>query len=198
MAIVMQPQPTADRRRATAVGPTPLAVAGLGIMLAAITGAWSFELIGGYVPCALCLEQRVPYYVAIPLALSGAAGASRAPLPGRALLMAAAACMVWGAGLGVYHAGAEWGFWAGPTTCGATGTVRDAGGLLAQLETETFVSCNLASARLLGLSFAGWNVVAAGTAAALLFAATLLPVRLATAQLSDAPANDAKVARKTA
>ena len=26
--------------------------------------------------------------------------------------------LLYGAGLGVYHAGAEWGFWPGPTDCG--------------------------------------------------------------------------------
>jgi disulfide bond formation protein DsbB len=28
-----------------------------------------FEHIGGYIPCALCLTQRIPYYVAAPLML---------------------------------------------------------------------------------------------------------------------------------
>ena len=31
--------------------------------LAAIATAWGFQLIGGYVPCKLCLEQRIPYYL---------------------------------------------------------------------------------------------------------------------------------------
>ena len=37
---------------------------------ATIAAAWAFELIGGYVPCALCLEERIPYYLGVPVALA--------------------------------------------------------------------------------------------------------------------------------
>ena len=65
------------------------------------------------------------------------------------------------AGLGVYHAGAEWKYWPGPDTCGATGPgiTKSAGSLLKQLETTTVIRCDEAPWRFLGLSFAGWNVV---------------------------------------
>ncbi|MEP3665226.1 MAG: disulfide bond formation protein B, partial [Roseibium sp.] len=36
--------------------------------LAAIATAWGFQLVGGFVPCKLCLEQRIPYYAGLPLA----------------------------------------------------------------------------------------------------------------------------------
>jgi disulfide bond formation protein DsbB len=32
-----------------------------------VGSALAFEHIGGYIPCALCLLQRDPYYYAIPL-----------------------------------------------------------------------------------------------------------------------------------
>ena len=44
-----------------------LAVAIVGA--ATIAGAWFFELVLKLRPCPLCLEQRVPYYIGIPLAL---------------------------------------------------------------------------------------------------------------------------------
>ena len=76
----------------------------LGGMAATIASALAFEHIGGYVPCALCLEQRVPYYWGIPIAAI-AAIASLMVLPGaivRLLLLAATVCLVITAGL------AEW------------------------------------------------------------------------------------------
>ena len=45
----------------------PAAVLLLGLLT--ILGAWGFQVIGGYFPCKLCLEQRVPYYVGLPVAL---------------------------------------------------------------------------------------------------------------------------------
>ena len=36
-------------------------------MAATVGTALGFEHIGGYIPCKLCLEQRTPYYVGVPL-----------------------------------------------------------------------------------------------------------------------------------
>lgn len=157
----------------------PLAAFGGAVMVAAIGLAWGFEIIGGYEPCPLCLEQRVPYYIAIPVALAALGAAFvGARVPARLLALVAAAAMVWAAGLGVYHAGVEWGFWEGPASCaGGSGAVTDASSLLATLETTRFISCSEAAGRFLGLSFAGWNVVSAGLAALLLLAASAAPVR---------------------
>lgn len=152
----------------------PQAVAAVLLMVIAIATAWSFQIFGGFEPCPLCLEQRVPYYAAIPLALLAIAF-----LPGlgaRAVLLLASAAMLYSAALGVYQAGAEWEFWAGPDACaGGTETVRDAGNLLAAIENAAVVSCTEVQGRVLGLSFAGWNVVAAGTAALLLLSAAFAP-----------------------
>ena len=42
----------------------------LTVGLAATVGiALGFEHIGGYIPCMLCLEQRTPYYIGVPLML---------------------------------------------------------------------------------------------------------------------------------
>lgn len=129
-----------------------------------ISSAWGFQLLGGYVPCKLCLEQRVPYYVGLPIA--AIAGLLAILAPGRRgvtrlLLALFALIMLYGAGLGVYQSGAEWGFWPGPSDCGGGGSLAtDAGGLLNSLQSIHVVSCTEASWRLLGLSFAGWNVVA--------------------------------------
>ncbi|MCP4383800.1 MAG: disulfide bond formation protein B [Hyphomicrobiales bacterium] len=127
---------------------------------AAILAAWGFELIGGFVPCKLCLQERVPYYVGLPIALAAllAALAGAKPTVVRMLLMVAGLVFAVNVYLGVYHAGAEWGWWAGPADCGAAGgPVDDVNDLLNQLDNIRIVSCTEATWRLLGLSFAGWN-----------------------------------------
>ncbi|KAB2860512.1 MAG: disulfide bond formation protein B, partial [Bauldia sp.] len=67
----------------------PLVVFAVGA--ATIAGAWGFELIGGFVPCKLCLEERLPYYVGLPMALAAllAALAGAKPTVVRMLLIVA-------------------------------------------------------------------------------------------------------------
>jgi disulfide bond formation protein DsbB len=93
-----------DRRTALA------AALAIGMALV-VGGALAFEHIGGYIPCALCLQQRTPYYVGIPVALLALLSATmRWPaMVTRALFLIAAALMAYGAGLGAYHSGVEWG-----------------------------------------------------------------------------------------
>lgn len=128
---------------------------------ALIAGAWFFELVLHLRPCKLCLEQRAPHYAAIGLAtLALLFARSRrlqiAALIGLALLMA------WSTGLGLYHAGVEWGVFAGPNDCGGTPAPAAAGvqDLMKQLQTTRIVSCTEAAWRFLGLSLAGWNALA--------------------------------------
>jgi disulfide bond formation protein DsbB len=113
-------------------------------------------------PCPLCLEERLPYHIVIPLALLMAVAALvQAP---RTLLavgfLAIMAAMLCSAALGAYHAGVEWHFWAGPTDC--SGPVTDfttKGPLLNQLQSIRVVRCDEAAWRFLGLSLAGYNVL---------------------------------------
>jgi disulfide bond formation protein DsbB len=159
--------------------------------LATIAGAWGFQLIGGYVPCALCLKERVPYYVGLPAAVV-ALVAARMGGPSwlvRGALAVTAIAFAWGAYLGVYHAGAEWGWWAGPTDCGTGGAggVTTTGDLLGQLDKIRIVSCTEASFRFFGLSFAGWNaVISAVLAMAAIFGATRKQVHASTAAATAA------------
>ncbi|MFD1330355.1 disulfide bond formation protein B [Mycoplana ramosa] len=143
--------------------------------LAATVGtALGFEHIGGYIPCALCLIERLPYYYGIPVAgLAAVSAALGGPVwLTRGLLLLTALMMLVGAGLGVYHAGAEWGFWEGPSTCAtsAQGVTQNAGDLLGDLDAKMPPSCTEASLRVLGLSFAGWNVIASLLFAGIAFA----------------------------
>lgn len=132
-------------------------------MVVVILSALGFEHIGHYVPCALCLMQRWPYYIGIPIGVLAvlSAAINAPPAVTRTLLLLAGLSMIIGAGLGVYHAGAEWKFWEGPSTCATSvdAITKNAGDLLADINTQHGPSCTDASLRVLGLSFAGWNVI---------------------------------------
>ena len=146
---------------------------------ATLAGAWFFQLVIGLAPCPLCLEQRLPYYIAVPLAL-GAAGLAWAGrnAQARVLLALVGTLLAFGAVLAAYHAGVEWKFWAGPATCSGAGPVQGgmgAGSLLSQLDAVRVVRCDEAPWRLLGLSLAGYNVLIAATLSLVAFAGTRPP-----------------------
>jgi len=128
---------------------------------AVIGGAWFFEFVLHYQPCPLCLEQRVPYYIGIPLALVVAIaawrGAPRALIVGGLVVLAG--LMLWTCGIAVFHAGVEWKLWAGPTECSGAATLGPAGGLLNRLQDIIVVRCDEAAWRFLGLSLAGYNAM---------------------------------------
>ncbi|MFG1358963.1 disulfide bond formation protein B [Xanthobacter pseudotagetidis] len=147
-----------------------LVAAGSALALAA---AWYFQLVVGLAPCPLCLDQRIPYYVGVPLALlafgaaqSGRAGTARALMGVLFLLMLA------NVGLASFHAGVEWRFWPGPTSC--TGApAATSGSILSAIKGAHVPRCDEAAWRLFGLSMAGWNaLIAAALAACALFGAT--------------------------
>jgi disulfide bond formation protein DsbB len=141
---------------------TRAALAVFVLSAATLLGAWYFELVLKLPPCPLCLEQRIPYYVVIPLSLLlVVAGLVHAPHKLMAAgMLAIMAAMLCSAALGAYHAGVEWQFWAGPTDC--SGPVTDftaKGPLLEQLQSIRVVRCDQAAWRFLGISLAGYNVL---------------------------------------
>lgn len=149
---------------ASVVGSPSYRWGGMALFLAtaAILGALGFEHIGGFKPCPLCLQQRWAYYAGIPalylaLVLLSMDWRRTASL----VFFAVALGFLANAGLGVYHAGAEWKFWPGPETCAAAGaqTTTDAGNLLGRLGQTVVIRCDEAALRVAGLSFAGWNVL---------------------------------------
>lgn len=147
-----------------------------GIILAAL----AFEHIGGYAPCPMCLMQRWAYYAAIPLSFAAlilmSAGAR---VPAGLLMLVTGLAFLANAVLGGYQAGAEWGFWPGPATCGS-GTMQPLtplGSDFAETLRKTAVpSCTDPDFRFLGLSFAGWNVVTSALLSGLSFYATSMAV----------------------
>ena len=150
--------------------PVPAALAIFALSAATILGAWFFQLVLKLAPCPLCLEQRIPYYIVIPLSLLIAVAArARAPrVLGTVGFLAVLAAMLFSAGLAAYHAGVEWRFWPGPADC--SGPMTDftkKGALLDQLQSIQVVRCDEAAWRFLGISLAGYNVLISLVLAAL-------------------------------
>jgi disulfide bond formation protein DsbB len=68
--------------------------------------------------------------------------------------------MLWNAGLGVYHSGVEWKWWAGPRDCsGALEGLGSAEDLMKRLQQTNVVRCDEAAWRFLWLSLAGYNAL---------------------------------------
>ncbi len=142
--------------------------------LFAIVVAWGYQM-AGYLPCELCLKQRIPYYVNLPLSLlalwtlhKGYRGVTIL------LFLVIAVLFAYGCGIGVYQAGAQWGFWKGPDECSGGAMSLDASSLANTLKHVQVISCTEITWTFLGLSFAAWNAIAS----AVLTLLTLLGLRL--------------------
>lgn len=124
------------------------------VALATIAGAWIIQYLG-YEPCELCYKQRWAYYAAIPLAglFYGAARPGRSV--GRVGLYVLAAIWLASMIFGAYHAGIEWGWWSGPTSCTGGGNLSSG---LPDLS-KPAVMCDKPAIRIFGLSLAAWNAV---------------------------------------
>jgi len=143
--------------------PSPTGLAGLVLAVAAATilAALGYQHLGGYDPCALCLQQRYAYYLGIPatavalfLLLQGERKVAAL------VLLAVGVGFALNAALGVYQAGAEWKFWDPPSTCTTVSELPTLDAKSLTME-RTPALCGVASWRdpVLGLSFAGWNAV---------------------------------------
>ncbi len=137
-----------------------------GVSFAALAAAWAFQF-AGYAPCSLCLEERIPYYAAVPGGLLAAYLARSAPRLAAFIVAAIALAFLYNAGLSIYHAGAEWRFWAGPETCTSNGDILQPKSLSEALRHNDAPRCDVAALRIFGVSLAGYNVLISGALAAL-------------------------------
>jgi disulfide bond formation protein DsbB len=140
--------------------------------------AHAFQSFGRLAPCALCLRQREVYWVAGSVAL---VFLILVRLPGgprwrQASCWLLALIFLAGFGVAAYHAGVEWKFWPGPTTCSSAGggAVDSAAlsGLLSGAKIQP-PACDKAAWVFLGLSMAGWNALISLALAGLSAAAAL-------------------------
>ena len=112
----------------------------------------------GFTPCQLCIYQRWPWYLIIFLSLISIFYNKKVyPYNKFTIFM----IFVGSAAYAGWHAGIEWAFWEGPTTC-VTGTnkIESHNNLLENIQNiQSFVSCSEAGFRFLGISLAGYNFI---------------------------------------
>ena len=117
-----------------------------------MAGALGSQYIGGLYPCEMCYWQRWPHDAAIGLAIL----AFFVKPPARTILivLAAVAILISG-GIGVFHAGVEYRWWEGLTTCSNTAQ----GGSLADIMNAPLIRCDVPQWTLGGISLAGFNAL---------------------------------------
>jgi disulfide bond formation protein DsbB len=131
------------------------------VSAATLAGAWYFQLVVGLSPCPLCLDQRIPYYLAVPIALVTALVAERISIARSGFYLLAFVLAV-GCAIAIYHAGVEWKFWAGPQDCSGAVVSIDSGSILDQMNRTRVIRCDEAAWTLFGISLAGYNALIAG------------------------------------
>jgi disulfide bond formation protein DsbB len=152
-----------------------LALVVLGVGVFTLITALFFEHVGGYQPCELCLKERVIYYLSAPAGLIAYLLASRRPALAMPLLALCGVGYLANTVLAAYHAGVEWRFWAGPSSCTGLGDVATSvNDLLGKIKTERPVPCDVAQFRFAGISFAGYDALLSLGMAAFIFVAIAL------------------------
>jgi len=123
-----------------------------------LAGAYVSEYGFGLYPCEMCWWQRWPHFAAIALGFLSTLIQPRTAW----LALAALAIFVSGA-IGAFHAGVEYGWWEGVTSCATIDT--GGGDPLAAVLATPLIRCDQAPFTFLGLSLAGWNAVISISAA---------------------------------
>ena len=135
------------------------------LSLGLLCGAWFFEHGLGYAPCQMCYWQRWPHFAALVPALL--AFLVKAPGLQRTLVAFAAFAIFTSGVIGAFHAGVEYGWWEGLTSC--TTTIASGGNFLENLENAPLVRCDVTQWTLFGISLAGYNfLLSCGGAIAIL------------------------------
>lgn len=116
-------------------------------------GALGSEYIGGLYPCEMCHWQRWPHDAAIVAALFSFA--TRRDAVARFLVGLAALAILTSGAIGAFHAGVEYGWWPGITSCATTA----AGTSLEAIINAPIVRCDTPQWTLFGISLAGFNAL---------------------------------------
>ena len=146
---------TLDRLRSA----WPFAAAAVSVAM--LAAAHAFETFGGYAPCGLCLKQREVYWAALTVAVLGYGLVRARRLAPEVLALLLTAAFAAGTIVAAYHAGVEWKWWPGPTSCtGGAGlaVTGDLSDLLSGKKVHP-PACDEAAWRMLGVSMAGYNAL---------------------------------------
>jgi len=121
----------------------------LAIPAALLAGAYVSEYGFGLYPCEMCWWQRYAHFAAVALAIVSFVGQPKRVWIG----LAGLAILVSGL-IGGFHAGVEYGWWEGFTTCSAASSSGDP---LASIMAAPLVRCDEVQWSLGGISLAGFN-----------------------------------------
>lgn len=127
-----------------------------------LAGAYVSQYVFGLPPCEMCWWQRYPHFAAVLLALIGFFAAPR-----RMLVTLAAISILISGLIGAFHAGVEYDWWEGITSC-STVNLGD-GDPLEAIMNAPFVRCDTSPWDLFGISLAGWNFFISAGAALTIF-----------------------------
>ena len=129
-------------------------------------GAYVSQYGFGLYPCEMCWWQRWPHFVAFGFALLAYVVAPR-----KLWVRAAALAILVSGAIGLFHAGVEYGWWQGVTSC-AVVTGGGSGNALDDIMNTPLVRCDEPAWTLFGISLAGFNFLIS-TAAGLTIIALL-------------------------
>ena len=124
--------------------------------LALLLGAFAFQFFGGLAPCVLCLYQRWPHGAAVLI------GALALIFGGRLWALLGMGAALATAGIGVFHVGVEQKWWEGLASCtgNSIAGISTADLLNPDVIVAAPVRCDAIAWSLMGVSMAGWNVIA--------------------------------------
>ncbi|RED17684.1 disulfide bond formation protein B [Parasphingopyxis lamellibrachiae] len=125
------------------------------VPVALLAGALGSQYLGGLYPCEMCHWQRWPHYAAVPLALLSIVLRDKGM--GTVFLWLAAVAIFASGAIGVFHAGVEYGWWEGLTSCSTS--PGGGGDFLADIMATPVISCDQPQWTLFGISLAGFNAI---------------------------------------
>lgn len=119
------------------------------LLAGAYVSQYGFDLY----PCEMCWWQRYPHFAAVAFTVASFVARPKSLLIGLAALAILASGLI-----GVYHAGIEYGWWQGLTTC--TNPIDSSGGdALAAIMNAPLIRCDAPQWTLAGISLAGFNAL---------------------------------------
>jgi disulfide bond formation protein DsbB len=123
-------------------------------------GAYLGQYAFGLFPCEMCWWQRYAHFAALALALLSTV------VPPKRVWVALAGVAILVAGLlGAYHAGVEYKWWEGLTTCSSTSS----GHSLEDIMNAPLIRCDEPQWTLFGISLAGYNFLISTASAIVIF-----------------------------
>lgn len=139
--------------------PRRLAAAIAAVSATALAAAYTAQYGFGLKPCILCLYQRIPYALNIAFGIMAVLATFRYPRLATLLLWLSALSFLSGAAVAGFHAGVEYKWWPGLSSCGGDILPENVSleELRQSLTHQKIVRCDEPAWVLFGISMAGYN-----------------------------------------